>query len=228
MAAYVGIALINTPLTFIVDSDDTVTEDAVEIILKYHERYQNCQGLCGYSFLRMFPDGKISGKLFEPDEKVASYIDTRINGDDTQADKAEVFYTRCLKEFPFPEYPGEKFLGEDVVWIPMGRKYAMVHINRAIYQFEYQDGGLTKNRRRNNIASPQGCMHRAALYMEKDIKLRYRIKGTLQYLIYGRFAGYKMNHLFSMAKYKCLTVLLAVPAGIIYMMWKRRYGVSTF
>ena len=30
-----------------------------------------------------------------------SDIRCRINADDTQADKAEVFYTRCLKEFPF-------------------------------------------------------------------------------------------------------------------------------
>lgn len=54
---------------------------------------------------------------FEPNEWVASYIEARINSDDTMADKAEVFYTHCLKEFPFPEYSGEKFLGEDIVWI---------------------------------------------------------------------------------------------------------------
>lgn len=210
-------------LTIVVDSDDTLTSDAVEIISQYHSKYANHTGLCGYVFHRKFPDGNISGRQFMPDERIASYIDVRINGDDTHADKAEVFYTRCLQEFPFPEYPGEKFLGEDIVWLQMGRKYDMVHINRAIYVFEYQSDGLTRNRRKHNIASPQGCMRRAELYMEQDIKLRYRVKGTLQYLIYGRFAGYHFMELLDMTKYKLLTAAFMIPAACLYVVWRRNY-----
>ena len=40
---------------------------------------------------------------------MASYTEARVNSDDTMADKAEVFKTACLKEFPFPEYHGERF-----------------------------------------------------------------------------------------------------------------------
>ena len=61
----------------------------------------------------------------------------RINGDDTSADKAEVFKVQCLKEFPFPEYLNEKFLGEDLVWVRMASKYEMIHINKAIYVGNY-------------------------------------------------------------------------------------------
>lgn len=108
-ALNVGIKAIESELTFIVDSDDILAGDAVETILRYHRRYEDETNLCGYAFLRAYPDGKINGKEFIPDEKVASYIEARINSDDTMADKAEVFKTTCLKEFPFPEYPGEKF-----------------------------------------------------------------------------------------------------------------------
>ena len=76
----------------------------------------------------------------------------------------QVLNTRCLKEFPFPEYRNEKFLGEDLVWIRMAMKYQMVHINRAIYVGNYLEDGLTKNRRKNNIRSPHGCMERAKEY----------------------------------------------------------------
>ena len=126
-ALNVGVKLITSELTFIVDSDDTPVPDAIETTLQYHKKYKERKDLCGYSFLRRFPDGNINGKPFEPDEKVGTYIECRINADDTQADKAEVFYTRCLKEFPFPEYRNEKFLGEDLVWIRMAMKYQMVH-----------------------------------------------------------------------------------------------------
>lgn len=218
-----AIPQITSELTMIVDSDDTLTSEAVETIYHYHGKYAGRPGLCGYVFHKKLPDGSISGKEFIPDERIASYIDVRINGDDTHADKAEVFYTRCLQEFPFPEYKGEKFLGEDTVWLPMGRSYDMVHINKAIYVFEYQDSGLTRNRRRHNIASPRGCMHRAALYMERDIKMRYRIKGAMQYLIYGRFAGCRFSALWKSSRFKCLTLVSVLPAALLYFMWKRTY-----
>lgn len=215
-----AIPQIMSELTIIVDSDDTLTSDAAETIYQYHKKYAARLGLCGYTFHRKFPDGHISGKRFRSDEKIASYIDVRINGNDAYADKAEVFFTRCLQEFPFPEFPGEKFLGEDVVWIQMGRKYSMVHINKAIYQFEYQGDGLTKNRRRHNIASPQGCMYRGALYMEKDIALKYRIKGTLQYLIYGKFAGCGFYLLWRKSNFKYLIFFCILPAMLLYWKWK--------
>lgn len=218
-ALNVGVKQITSELTFIVDSDDTLVPDAIETILQYHKKYKERKDLCGYSFLRRFPDGNINGKPFEPDEKVGTYIECRINADDTQADKAEVFYTRCLKEFPFPEYRNEKFLGEDLVWIRMAMKYQMVHINRAIYVSNYLEDGLTKNRRKNNIRSPYGCMERAKEFMRPELKLKYRLKGAVQYLVYGKFAGEKQ--LIAKAPYKGLAVCVALPSMLVYHRWSK-------
>ena len=218
-ALNVGVKQITSELTFIVDSDDTLVPDAIETILQYHKKYKERKDLCGYSFLRRFPDGNINGKPFEPDEKVGTYIECRINADDTQADKAEVFYTRCLKEFPFPEYRNEKFLGEDLVWIRMAMKYQMVHINRAIYVGNYLEDGLTKNRRKNNIRSPYGCMERAKEFMRPELKLKYRLKGAVQYLVYGKFAGEKQ--IIAKAPYKGLAVCVALPSMLVYHRWSK-------
>lgn len=219
-ALNVGIQTICSELIFIVDSDDCVTDDAVESILKIHKKYRSQNNICGYAFLRTFPDGKINGKKFDVDEKIGSYIDVRVNGDDTGADKAEVFKTHCLKEFPFPEYPNEKFLGEDLVWVRMARKYEMVHINKAIYVGNYLEDGLTNNRRKHNIASPIGCMHRAEEFMESDLKTRYRIKGGLQYIVYGRFAGVKVVDLIRKSRHKVLATV-CTPGGLfLYSRWR--------
>lgn len=220
-ALNVGIQTICSELTFIVDSDDCVTDDAVESILKIHKKYRSQNSICGYAFLRAFPDGKVNGKKFDVDEKIGSYIDVRVNGDDTGADKAEVFKTHCLKEFPFPEYPNEKFLGEDLVWVRMARKYEMVHINKAIYVGNYLEDGLTNNRRKHNIASPVGCMHRAEEFMESDLKTRYRIKGGLQYIVYGRFAGVKVVNLIRKSRHKILATV-CIPGGLLlYARWNK-------
>ena len=219
-ALNVGISQIKEDLTFIVDSDDTVTPDAIETIIEYYEKYNSNNKICGFSFLRQFPDGKINGKLFEENDLVGSYIDVRINRDDTNADKAEVYFTKCLKEFPFPEYSREKFLGEDIVWIRMARKYKMVHINKAIYIGNYLNNGLTNNRRKHNIASPVGCMHRAKEFMGNGLKLKYRIKGALQYIIYGKFAGMHLSQLLKCDNNKLL-VFSACPFGLLlYHKWK--------
>lgn len=220
-ALNVGIQTICSELTFIVDSDDYVTDDAVESILKIHKKYRSQNNICGYAFLRAFPDGKVNGKKFDVNEKIGSYIDVRVNGDDTGADKAEVFKTHCLKEFPFPEYPNEKFLGEDLVWVRMARKYEMVHINKAIYVGNYLEDGLTNNRRKHNIASPVGCMHRAEEFMESDLKTRYRIKGGLQYIVYGRFAGVKICDLIRKSRHKVLATV-CTPGGLfLHSRWSK-------
>lgn len=220
-ALNVGIQTICSELIFIVDSDDCVTDDAVESILKIHKKYRSQNNICGYAFLRAFPDGKVNGKKFDVNEKIGSYIDVRVNGDDTGADKAEVFKTHCLKEFPFPEYPNEKFLGEDLVWVRMARKYEMVHINKAIYVGNYLEDGLTNNRRKHNIASPVGCMHRAEEFMESDLKTRYRIKGGLQYIVYGRFAGVKVVDLIRKSRHKVLATV-CTPGGLfLHSRWSK-------
>lgn len=198
-----------------------MTDDAIESILKIHKKYRSKNNICGYAFLRAFPDGKVNGKKFDVDEKIGSYIDVRVNGDDTGADKAEVFKTHCLKEFPFPEYPNEKFLGEDLVWVRMARKYEMVHINKAIYVGNYLEDGLTNNRRKHNIASPIGCMHRAEEFMESDLKTRYRIKGGLQYIVYGRFAGVKVVDLIRKSRHKVLATV-CTPGGLfLHSRWSK-------
>ncbi len=218
-----GIDRIKTPLTMIVDSDDALTCDAVETIALYDGRYRGEKGLCGFTFLRKFPDGRINGKQFEEDELVASYIDVRINGDDTKADKAEVFYTEVLKDYPFPEFEGEKFLGEDVVWIRMAKSYKSVHINKAIYVGDYLSGGLTGSRRAHNVSSPRGCMCRAEEFLCPEIKFKYRLKAALQYMVYGRFAGKKAGEITDGApkRYKFLVSLCAFPGFIVYRKWRK-------
>ena len=218
-----GIKLAATPLVFIVDSDDTLMPDAVETIAIYFEKYKEDEEICGFSFLRAFSDGKINGSLFAKDEWIASYIDARVNSNDMASDKAEVYKTKCLREFPFPVYENEKFLGEDIVWTRMARKYKTVHINKAIYVGEYQSDGLTRNRRLHNLNSPNGCVTRAKEYLENDICLKMRIKSYPQYLIYGMVAKHKFKSLLKDAPNKFLCLLLFFPALFIMINWTRQY-----
>ena len=128
---------IKTPLTFIVDSDDSLTRDAISYVNEIYKRYKNESDLCGFSFLRGKPDGGyLSTSGVPQDGMKESYVECRINRS-IGGDMAEVWYTHCLKEYLFPEFQGEKFLGEDIVWVKMSEKYKMRFFNRVIYISDY-------------------------------------------------------------------------------------------
>ena len=218
-----GIGHIDSPLTFIVDSDDQLTNDAVETVLSFYQKQKTEEKVCGYSFLRMFPDGTINGKRFPNDEWKCSLIESRINTKDIYSDKAEVYFTSVLKQFPFPEYPGEKFLGEDLVWIRIAKQYEMIHVNKPIYISEYLPEGLTSNRRKHNIQSPVGCMNRALEYMSPSILFEYRCKGAIQYIVYGKFAKQTVSQLMRNTTDKVLTIVFLIPGLVLYRFWKRKY-----
>lgn len=219
-----GIAEIRTELTFIVDSDDSLPVDAVDIILRYHNKYYEKKAeLCGYSFLRRYKDGSVNAAYFKKDEEIATFCEIRINGN-IGGDKAEVFYTEILKKYPFPEYEGENFLPEDLVWMRMSDSYQMVHINQCIYISEYLEGGLTRTGRAMKIYSPRGMMSRSEVYLQNDnVNLKTKIKMMILYIIYGRFAGINTRELFRRVSKRGLFLIVVVPSNIIYHKWKWEY-----
>lgn len=218
-----GIAQIESELTFIVDSDDFLPTDAIATILSYHDKYKDKDYLCGYSFLRCYEDGSVNTAYFAVDEEIATYREVRINGN-IGGDKAEVFFTKVLKEYPFPEYEGEKFLPEDLIWIQMSGPYEMVHINKCVYISEYLEGGLTQSGRAMKIHSPKGMMSRSIAFLQdRKVCKKVQIKMMLLYIVYGRFDNGNMKELLTKIPEKGLFLLMWFPAQLIYRKWKREY-----
>jgi hypothetical protein len=217
---------IKTALTFIVDSDDTLTTDAVSIIQTIYEKYKEEKDLCGFSFLRGKPSGGyLSDSGVTKEGMKESYVECRINRG-IGGDMAEVWYTHCLKEYPFPEFEGEKFLGEDIVWIKMAQKYKMRFFNRVIYISDYLENGLTNNRRKHNIQSPRGCVERAEAFLHSKCNMKSKVKAILQYHIYGKFAGMTIPSLLKKSSMKVFYLLFVIPAQVLYLKWKHDYYSS--
>ncbi len=183
-ALNIGVKKITSELTMIVDSDDILLPKAVELIEKYYEKYKDNKKIGVFSYLRVFSNGAAIVPL-EQEEKVASYIQYRIK-ENRQGDMAEVFLTRVLKEFPFPEFAGERFLSEDVIWIQIGLKYEYVFIDQPIYQCEYLESGLTANDKKMKFASPLGSMMRGKMLMKPECGWKVNVKGAIIWNCYKR------------------------------------------
>ena len=217
---------IKTPLTMICDSDDWLTSNAIEVIENKYSLYKDEKDLCGFSFLKGNPNGGyLSSKKIPIDGMKASFCACRINKN-IKGDMAEVWYTHCLEEYPFPKFNDEKFLGEDIVWIKMSEKYKLRFFNDVIYLGEYLEGGLTKNRRVYNIQSPVGAMERAKVFLDAQINFRYKIKPIVQYIVYGNFAGINVRKQYAKSSNKMLYFLAFLPSNLLFVIWKGKYNES--
>lgn len=219
-ALNVGVANITSKLTIIVDSDDILLPNATQIIEEYYNEYKDDKGIGVFSFLKVFSDGREVVSM-DKEEEIQSYIKYRIKYN-RPGDMAEVFYTKALKEFPFPEFKGEKFLSEDVVWIQIGKKYKFLFINRPIYQCEYLESGLTANDKKIKFASPLGSMLRGKMLMSKECGIKANIKGAIIYNCYKLEVKSATSNLLKLNTRMNLMVSLTKFLGKIYnKKWKQ-------
>ncbi|MCR5672079.1 MAG: glycosyltransferase family 2 protein [Butyrivibrio sp.] len=210
-ALNVGIASIDSPWTFIVDSDDYLTEDAVETIRKKAET-DDGHDICGLAFLRKSSTGSfLTSKQVPKDGYKSDFINCRY-GLEIRGDMAEVWKTSCLKEYPFPEYDNETFCSEDVVWIELAGKYKMRFYNIPIYICDYLEDGLTRSRRLQNLNSPKGVMHRGEVQLQAGLPFKFKCRAMLYFLVYGRVAGYSYSELFERSEHRALFILLFLPS----------------
>jgi len=237
-ALNLGMIQITAPLTFIVDSDDTLTPDAVETVCSYYKKYQPLPGsrnIGGFCFLRADSEGEVNAGRFPESESISDYCESRINAG-IAGDKAEVFLTEVLKKYPFQEFAGERYLPEDAVWMQMSAQYTLVNVNRVIYICDYLEGGLTRTGRRMKIHSPYGMMYRSAMYLrDPRVNRRTRCKMMLLYRIYSHFASdqdaqagrtdaeqARSRELVSIRR-TGLYHFMKLPAFLLYLRWKRVY-----
>ena len=215
-----GIAKIDTELTMIVDSDDMLAADAVETILNVHRKYGDNKKIGSYSFLRCYKNGMPVVPI-EGNEFIDNYIQYRIK-ENHPGDMAEVFMTQILRQYPFPEFAGEKFISEDVVWIEIGKSFDTVYLNKSIYICEYLDGGLTANDKPMKFASPLGSMLRGKQLMLRQNGLMVNIKGAIIYNCYAHVNQTNEKILLE-SNYEKVLVMLMKPLGMLFLLiWKGR------
>lgn len=159
-AINVGVAMAKAKLFFIVDSDDQLTERALETVVGQvcslpegsSERFA---GVCG---CRGYTETQIIGTTFLGETLDCTALERAKHG--ISGDKAEVFFTDILKKYPFPEYEGENFVTECVVWDKIAEEgYNLRYFNRIIYLCEYREDGLTHQGLDLYYRNPKGYGH---------------------------------------------------------------------
>jgi glycosyltransferase involved in cell wall biosynthesis len=146
MATNRAVAMTDTELFVIADSDDAFVPEALEKLVEAwdsipEEERDNYKGvICRcYDSQSGEPIGTFPGKQFDSND-VDAYFKLNLN-----FEKWMLLRTDVLREFPFPgENLGLKFFPETVVWQRMGRKYKTRYVDDPLREyFRDQDNALT-------------------------------------------------------------------------------------
>lgn len=165
----------------ILDSDDYLTPDAVATMRRRLDGVNPSEGIAGVVALRVHPDGTTVGTPFTLDSIDCHHADYR-HGMGIAGDRAEVVSTDVMRRYPFPEFPGERFLREGPVWQSIGTDYKLRYTSDPIYVCDYQPDGLTAKVARLHDLNPMGAAWaNASALKSKNLKVTEKIKLTAQW-----------------------------------------------
>ncbi|MBN8193800.1 glycosyltransferase family 2 protein [Bacillus sp. NTK074B] len=207
-----GVELCDTELFICVDSDDYLTEDAVELLITTWDNIQNKENISGIVGLagenRSTPIGTNM-----PTNIKSSTLNDLYNRHGFRGDTALLYKTEILKQFPFYVVEGENFIGEGYVYLQIDQNYSLFLLDRIIYICKYLEDGYTTNVRRLIKNNPKGYMvlNKQSTLLSKTIMNRY--KNSIKYMI-GCILS-KEKHPIKNAPDKGLA-LLAYPAAMLY------------
>lgn len=205
----------------ILDSDDYLTDTAVEQIRRGWEIWADNEQVGMVTFLKgtAVGDPNCTGSVAGVPVDILGCKRNVIHSSDC----CEVIREELFRKYPFPVFPGERFLAEGVLWNRVAMTHKCVYINDVIYICEYLEGGLTKSGRAMRIRNPRGGMLSAEISMQKKNYRHLRMKNGLLYTCYGFFAGLAPGKMLGETEHKGVVALCMVPGFILHLYWKKKY-----
>lgn len=176
----------------ILDSDDYLLPDAVENVhnwinaIKKEPDYKYFVGVSG-----LRTDGK---KIIGGSGTGAEYIDAKDSERkkyNLMRDKAEVYKTAILKMFPFPEFDGEKYLNEGLVWsLISAAGYKLRWYPSALIVCNYLPGGLTDMVEKNEVKCFDGFTYETKINLGlNNLNLFDYLKAIGRYSVRAKAKG---------------------------------------
>ncbi len=170
-----------------VDSDDRLHPGALAALAPAANRADRDPSLGGILGLKVMDGGARIGEPFPAGMERRSALDLAL-ADRLRGDKAEVMKRDVLARFPFPEFEGETFLTENVVWFRIaGAGYEYLLLNAPIQICEYRGDGLSARSLELRLANPKGNL----LYYAEALESHYPARALFRMAVnYARFAAH--------------------------------------
>ncbi len=219
-----GVAAAQGELFLPLDSDDACVDDALERLAGHwaaipeaeRARFSGITCLCrteaGELVGGPLPADVIDGRFPEVLERLGR-----------SGEMWGFHRTSVLREYPFPEFEGERFIAEGVVWNRISRRYLMRFVNAGLRTYFDSSDSLSHSMVRIRHQCPRGtaCYYRESLELNLSTRARLRAAANL-----WRFAAFSSQARSIGAAFAIAPLALAAtaPVGLLLALRDRVRG----
>ncbi len=186
----IGAGLAETELFLCLDSDDYITNNAVELINTTWDsimKRSDSDKICGIVAHKGKSEQELLSGVPFPQLETSGLYNLYLNG--FRGETTLIFRTDVLKKYPFPEIEGEKYVPEDYVYDKIDRNYVLFLLDEIITVCEIVSEGYTdsvkKLKRENKIAWYMYYEQRAKITPKSLLRYKY----LAYYAVYAKRTG---------------------------------------
>ncbi len=207
---------IDTPLNTCIDSDDFMPDDAVEKILRFWQSCPPREDIAGFLALDADKQGSILGTTLPADKAPMTSYDVYYKYG-VKGDKKFILRTDLTKLYPYPIFPGEKYVNLATKYSMLDRDYKLWLLNEPVCIVEYLPDGSSRNMIRQYFRNPRGFAYSRKLCMQLPFaSFKFRFVQAMHYV--SSCLILRDRRWLADSPCKALT-LLAAPAGVLW--WLR-------
>lgn len=199
-----------------IDSDDYATDNLVASIQKYWPLIADDEQICSLAFLSQNEHNQTVGYHPFKNQQRCNFTDYRSRYGGI-GDRNEVMKTTVFRRFKFPEFNGEKFCPEGLVWNRIARQYDALYIPEAIYVKESTSDSITADIYRYLKRNADGVtLYYIEIVKDKSQPVKYRWINAVKYYRYSAVS--KRAHAEEMP---VLFGLTAYPVGLVVRLYDK-------
>lgn len=202
--------LINTELNVCIDSDDYLTDDAVDKVIACWRKFGN-HHYAGIIALNATKDGKVIGTKLPAEKKAITLTGFYNSGG--KGDKKLVYRTAVMKKYPpYPIFQGEKYYSLGFKYILADQEYSLLIMNEIVCIVEYLPDGSSVNMLNQYRKNPQGFADFRKFLMKYSPNYPDRFKQCIHYIS----SSIMLKNINFIKESPCrLTTVLAIPFGVV-------------
>ena len=201
---------ISTELNVCIDSDDFMSDDAVEKILNFWKANQSTD-VAGFIGLDADKKGELIGTEIPENIKKAT-LTALYHKYGVKGDKKLVLRTEIVKKYPkYPLFEGECFVPLDILYFNIEKDYPFLCLNEVLCVVEYLKDGSTQNIFKQYLRHPKGFRFVRKARMLHSPYWKDRVKNNMHYIaksLYLKQSIFKDNP-------KKISTFFLLPFGIL-------------
>ena len=207
---------VKTELNVIIDSDDWMTDDAVEKIVSFWKENGD-KKYSGIISNNISSKGALVGTKLP---KIKSCTVTDLFGKyGAKGDKKLVLRSDLSRLYPYPEFEGEKFYPASYKFRLLDLEYEMLIMDEFTCVVDYNEDSMTYNK----FAQYKNCARGFAHYRNEMILIsnspKYIIKEMIHYIAESRMAK---NRHYVIKSSKPFFAFICWPVGVMYHIYLKK------